>query len=243
VRVTVPIDPFAAREPQAKEYTMSLLTLKGFFIEQLKDLYSAESQLLEALPKMAEAATEQDLKDAFSDHLEETKGQKARLAAILEDLGEEAEPDHCAAMAGLIAEGSEVLDERANAVVRDVALIAAAQRVEHYEIAAYGTVIALAKELLEPQALLALQQTYLEEKAADAKLEKIAKGGWFTKGLNDEARSYDKDYRAASREGGSQSPLENWTKDDLETRAAEMEIEGRSKMTKDELVGAIRDAS
>lgn len=149
-------------------------TLQDLFEEQLKDLYSAESQLIEALPKMAKKASNSDLKKAFTDHLEETKEHKKRVekAAKLIDLDPTGHT--CKAMKGLVKEGEEWMAEDADADVMDAGLIAAAQRVEHYEIAAYGTVLTYAKQLGHKEIKELLGETFEEEKAADGKLTKIA---------------------------------------------------------------------
>ena len=152
-------------------------TLRDLYINELRDLYSAETQLLDALPKMAEAAASPDLKEAFQTHLEETKGHVQRLEQIFKGLGVEPGGETCAAMKGLIKEGEEYVKAGGNEQVRDAGLIGAAQRVEHYEIAGYGTVRALAKQLGEDAAEKTLQLTLEEEYAADATLTDIAEGG------------------------------------------------------------------
>src|SRR4051812_8807098 len=124
---------------------MKLEDLQDLFVDQLKDLYSAENQLAKALPKMAKAATNEELKNAFTTHLEETKGHAERLTQIFEKLGASPRGKKCKAMEGLIEEGKEAMEEDAEPEVMDAALIAAAQRVEHYEIAGYGTVRAYAE--------------------------------------------------------------------------------------------------
>src|SRR5580704_5347211 len=124
--------------------------LKHLYVEELKDLYSAENQLVKALPKMAKAATSEELRAGFEGHLQQTKGHVQRLETIFNDLGESPKGKKCKGMEGLIEEGSEAVEEYEGAVL-DAALIGAAQRVEHYEIAGYGTVIAFAEELGESQ--------------------------------------------------------------------------------------------
>jgi ferritin-like metal-binding protein YciE len=153
---------------------MELQDLQDLFVEELRDLYSAENQLVKALPKMAKAASEEKLKAAFEEHLEQTKGHVERLDTIFEELGEKPTGKKCKAMAGLVAEGKEMMDEDATPEVMDAGLIAAAQRVEHYEMAGYGTVRAYAKVLGNEQAARELQKTLDEEGAADKKLTKIA---------------------------------------------------------------------
>ena len=154
---------------------MTLETLKDLYVEQLRDLYSAENQLLEALEEMAENATHSELREAFESHLEETEEHVSRLDKIFARLGEDAEGEHCEAMEGLIEEADELLEKDATDEVLDAGMIAAAQRVEHYEIAAYGTVATYAEMLGEKADLELLRETLGEEKEADGKLNKIAK--------------------------------------------------------------------
>lgn len=149
-------------------------SLKELLIEELSDLMSAEKQLVAALPKMAKASNSETLKTAFKDHLEETKGHVSRLEEAFEQLGEKPKRKKCKAMEGLIEEGKEVIDEDGVAEVKDAALIGAAQRVEHYEIAAYGTARSLAETLSLSDIADLLQQTLDEEGAADKKLNDIA---------------------------------------------------------------------
>ncbi len=153
---------------------MKLNTLQDLFIHELKDLYSAETQLVKALPKMAKAATNEDLKAGFEEHLEQTKGQVDRLDEIAEMLDVKLTGHKCKAMEGLIAEGSDLISEDADDSVRDAGLIGAAQRVEHYEIAGYGTARALAKCLGHDEAAELLGETLDEERATDEKLTELA---------------------------------------------------------------------
>lgn len=153
---------------------MKLNTLDQLFEDQIKDLYSAESQLIKALPKMAKRASSPALKSALTDHLEETKGQLQRLEIVAEKVGMKPTGKKCAAMEGLIEEGSEVLEADGPDTIIDLALIAAAQRVEHYEISAYGTARALAEQLGHKNAISLLQETLDEESAADDKLTEIS---------------------------------------------------------------------
>jgi len=143
-------------------------------VEELQDLYSAETQITKALPKMAKAATSQTLKDAFESHLEETKEQIKRLDQIFENLGESSKGKTCEGMKGLLKEGDELMKEDADPEVLDAGLISAAQRVEHYEMAGYGTVRTYAELLGEDEAVTLLEATLKEEKAADSKLSKVA---------------------------------------------------------------------
>ena len=153
---------------------MKLETLHDLYVDELKDLYNAEHQLLKALPKMAKAASAPQLAKAFTDHLEETKGQVERLEKIFKKLDVSPKGKTCKAMEGLLEEGKEVMDEDADPTVMDAALIAAAQRVEHYEMAGYGCVRTFARLLGYDQAADLLQETLDEEGAADKKLTKLA---------------------------------------------------------------------
>ena|SRR5438270_14704 len=148
--------------------------LEQLLIDELKDIYSAEKQITRALPKMAKAAKSPELKQAFETHLEETKGQIERLDEIFEGLGKKATGKTCHGMQGLIEEGTEMMQELGKGDVRDAALISAAQRVEHYEIAAYGTVREYAKILGRKDAVSLLEETLEEEKATDEKLNDIS---------------------------------------------------------------------
>ncbi|MFV8280458.1 ferritin-like domain-containing protein, partial [Christiangramia marina] len=146
------------------------------FEHQLKDLYSAETQLLKALPKMAENATDAKLKKAFEAHLEETREHQQRLDEVCKELEIKPTGETCKAMKGLIAEAEAFLKEDAEKEVRDAGLIADAQRVEHYEISGYGTVVRYAKELGYDSIAKKLQKTLDEEYKADEKLDKLAEG-------------------------------------------------------------------
>jgi len=150
--------------------------LKDLFEHQLKDLYSAETQLLKALPKMAENATDAKLKKAFEAHIEETKEHQQRLEEVCKELEIKPTGETCKAMKGLIAEAEAFLKEDAEKEVRDAGLIADAQRVEHYEISGYGTVVRYAKELGYDSIAKKLQKTLDEEYKADEKLDKLAEG-------------------------------------------------------------------
>jgi ferritin-like metal-binding protein YciE len=159
---------------------MGLFTSKEFnslddlFVEQLQDLYDAEHRLVNALPKMADAASSPQLKMAFQNHLAETKAQVTRLEDVFRKLGIDAERESCEAMKGLIKEGEEMVDAKGDAAVKDAALIAAAQRVEHYEMAGYGTARSIAQQLGRRDIASLLQQTLDEEGNADKKLTQIA---------------------------------------------------------------------
>jgi ferritin-like metal-binding protein YciE len=166
---------------------VQLQTLRDLFVEQLQDLHSAETQLVQALPQMAAAASHDELRQAFQHHLEETRDHVTRLDEIFGELGESASGTTCKGMQGLIEEGREIVATGGDPTVLDAALIAAAQRVEHYEIAAYGTARTLADELDLDHAKDLLDQTLDEEGAADKLLTKIATGGIFKAGINQQA--------------------------------------------------------
>ena len=153
---------------------MSIDTLESLFVHELKDLLSAEKQLTKALPKMAKGAASDALKTAFEEHLEQTKGHVARLEEIFAMLDKSPRAQLCKGMEGLIEEGAELLEEEGEPIVKDAALIGAAQRVEHYEIAAYGTARTLAELLGNDEAAELLQQTLDEEKETDEKLTELA---------------------------------------------------------------------
>jgi len=150
-------------------------SLRALYVEELRDIYNAEKQLTKALPKMAKGAASDELRNSFIEHLEQTKGHVERLEIIFEALGVRPSGKKCVGMEGLVEEGSEVMDEDFEGNVMDAALISAAQRVEHYEIAAYGTVCAFGKLLSESQHVSLLQQTLDEEKQTDAKLTELSK--------------------------------------------------------------------
>lgn len=154
---------------------MSVGTMQELFVDELKDLYSAEKQIVRALPKLAKAATSEELKEALLAHLEETKEQVARLEQIAEIVGKKLTGKTCVGMKGVLEEGSEVLEETEKGEVRDAALISASQRVEHYEMAGYGSARDFAKLLDLPEVAQLLDETLAEEKAADKKLSAISK--------------------------------------------------------------------
>jgi ferritin-like metal-binding protein YciE len=163
---------------------MKLESLKDLYIEQLKDLYSAENQILAALPKMAEAASSSDLKQAFKEHERQTREQKERLERIFKKLEENPKGKKCEGMEGLLKEGQEMMKARGDADAVDAGLIAAAQRVEHYEIAGYGTVRTYAELLGEKEAVQLLEKTLQEEEDTDDRLTEIAESH-----INEEALS------------------------------------------------------
>jgi len=153
---------------------MKLESLKDLYIEQLKDLYSAETQLVEALPKMAEAATAPDLKRGFTDHLKQTQEHVKRLERIFKGLKESPEGEKCKGMEGLIKEGNQMAKMKGEDAARDAGLIAAAQRVEHYEISAYGTVRTYAELLGQEDHVTLLEKTLNEEEETDERLTQLA---------------------------------------------------------------------
>jgi ferritin-like metal-binding protein YciE len=156
---------------------MSLDSLHDLYVDELKDIHSAERQLLRALPRMAKAAESPELRSAFESHLKETEKQVERLDKIFAELEKKATGKKCKGMEGLIEEGKEMMEEEADPAVMDAALIAAAQRVEHYEIAAYGCVRNYAELLGYTSAARLLQQSLDEEEAADKKLSQLAESG------------------------------------------------------------------
>jgi ferritin-like metal-binding protein YciE len=162
---------------QSWEEAMPLDTLHNLFEEELKDVLSAEKQLVKALPKMAKGASSEELKAGFEEHLEQTKTHVERLEQVFQLLDKTPRSKKCAAMEGLIEEGSELLEEDSEPDVLDAALICAAQKVEHYEIATYGTLVTWAKQLGLDDAANLLAQTLDEEKETDARLTELAEAG------------------------------------------------------------------
>jgi ferritin-like metal-binding protein YciE len=156
---------------------MSADNLREALVEEIRDLYNAEKQLVKALPKMARGAESDELREALESHLEETEGQVTRLERVFELLDEKPRGKHCAGMAGIVEEGSEKLQEDMEGSVLDANIIASAQKVEHYEISAYGTAIAWAEALGLNDVVETLNETLEEEKAADEKLSALAETG------------------------------------------------------------------
>jgi ferritin-like metal-binding protein YciE len=175
--------------------------LKELYIDELKDLYSAENQLVKALPKMAKAASSDELRKGFEQHLEQTKGHVQRLEQIFELLDESPKGKKCKGMEGLIAEGSEVTEEDYEGAVLDAGLIGAAQRVEHYEIAGYGTARALAEELGETEHVSLLSETLTEEEETDEKLTELSQE------INKEANTDDAEAEDEEDEEAPAKPL------------------------------------
>lgn len=165
-------------------------TLHDAFIDELRDTYDAEKQLTKALPKLAKASSSPKLRQAFESHLQETHGQIARLEQVFESLEEKVRGKHCDGIAGIIEEGKSIMEENLAETAMDACLIAAGQRAEHYEMAAYGTLVAWARAMGHTAAAKLLQQTLDEEKAADKKLSGLAEGG-INQGAADAAHADD----------------------------------------------------
>src|SRR5687768_5853679 len=183
---------------------MSAENLREALVEEIRDLYNAEKQLVKALPKMAKGAESDELRDAFEQHLEETEGQVTRLEQVFDLLGEKPRGKHCAGMAGIVEEGSEKLQEDMEGSVLDACLIASAQKVEHYEIGAYGTAIAWAEALGLNDVCDVLNETLEEEKAADEKLSVLAESGInqaATAGESEDSDEEDEEEEASARAG------------------------------------------
>jgi ferritin-like metal-binding protein YciE len=170
-------------------------TLRELMIEEIRDLYDAERQLVKALPKMAKGASSEELRSLIEAHLEETQGQVKRLERAFEMLDERPRGKHCAGIAGIIKEGSDLLEEDFDGSILDAGIIAGAQRAEHYEMGAYGSVIAWAKQLGEGEVASLLEETLEEEKGADKKLSALAESS-----INQQA---------ASANGGDEQPRGN----------------------------------
>jgi ferritin-like metal-binding protein YciE len=192
---------------------MKIETLDDLLQEELKDIYDAEKQLVKALPKMAKAASSEELKSALEEHLEVTKGQVQRLEQAFDLLGAKAKGKTCAGMKGLIQEGQEVMEEDASEQMMDAALIGAAQRVEHYEIASYGTARTFAERLGHEDVARLMQETLSEEEEADEKLTQISEsllaevspGGAEAEEEGAEEMGEEEDNRGSSRRSSSGS--------------------------------------
>jgi ferritin-like metal-binding protein YciE len=176
-------------------------TLHDAFIDELRDMYDAEKQLVKALPKMAKAASSEELRAAFASHLEETRGHIERLEQVFEAIDEPVKGKHCDGIAGIIDEGKSGMDEDFDEATMDAVLIASGQRAEHYEMAAYGTLVAWAQGMGHNDAAMLLQETLDEEKAADEKLTELAEGG-INQHAADAAHPEDDEEREESRGGG-----------------------------------------
>ena len=189
--------------------------LRDALVDEIKDLYNAEKQLTKALPKLAKASTNDELREAFESHLEETENQVARLERVFELLDEKPRGKHCAGMAGIIEEGNEKLEEDMEDSVMDACIIKSAQSAEHYEIGSYGTAIAWAEALELTEVAQILQETLAEEKAADAKLSALAESGIneaATAGESDEDSEEDsedeEEEEAPARSAGKAQPAQ-----------------------------------
>jgi len=184
-------------------------TLHDAFIDELRDTYDAEKQLIKALPKLAKASSSAELKAAFEEHLEQTLKHVERLEQVFEEMGETARGKHCEGIAGIIAEGKTIMDEDFDEMTMDACLIAAGQRAEHYEMAAYGTLVAWAEGMGHSDAAQLLQETLDEEKAADQKLSSLAEGG-INQQAADQAHSNDdeeSDEESEDEEEERQAPV------------------------------------
>jgi len=184
-------------------------TLHDAFIDELRDTYDAERQLTKALAKLAKAAGSPELRDAFETHLQETQGQIERLEQVFESLEEKARGKHCDGIAGIIEEGKSIMEEDFDEATMDACLIAAGQRAEHYEMAAYGTLVAWARAMGHDEAADLLQETLDEEKAADEKLTALAESG-INQGAAEVAHPEDEDEEdMAMSSGGAKKPTTN----------------------------------
>lgn len=177
---------------------MKLNSLRELYMEQLKDLYDAEHQIIKALPKMIEAAQAEELRDALNEHLEITKEQASRIEQIFKNLGEKPKGEKCKGMQGVIQEGNDLVSKIENEDLRDAAIIASAQRVEHYEIAGYGTARTYAELLGEQDARELLQQTLNEEEEADQVLTNLA-GDINTEAMEEETGEEEESPRRSTR--------------------------------------------
>jgi ferritin-like metal-binding protein YciE len=186
-----PFRPSATNSESMRFTTLKLDSLRDLLVEELRDLYSAETQLLDALPKMEQAASSNELKSAFSHHLEQTRQHVSRLERIFQQMGENPSGETCEAMKGLVKEGEVLVKAKGDPDVQDAGLIGAAQRVEHYEIAGYGTARTLARRLGEGQVAETLQQTLNEEAEADKKLTSIAESNVNVAAASGEQRRFE----------------------------------------------------
>jgi ferritin-like metal-binding protein YciE len=182
-----------------RRWTVQQSELKELFIDELKDSYSDETQLVKALPKMAKAAESEELRSGFQEHLEQTKGHVSRLEEIFADLEEKPTGKKCMGMEGLIKEGGEAAEEDYEGDAKDAALIGAAQRVEHYEIAAYGTVRAMAEKLGEERYVELLSETLQEEKDTDEKLTELAEAMPVEESGEEDAKASESETKAPKR--------------------------------------------
>jgi ferritin-like metal-binding protein YciE len=182
-----------------------ITTMEELFLDEIRDLYDAEKQLTKALPEMAEAAQSDDLRAGFEEHLQQTEGHVQRLERIFESLGEKASGKKCAAMAGLIKEGDELASGTDETAVRDAGLIAAAQKVEHYEIAGYGSAKTHAALLGNRDAVRLLEQTLQEEKETNEKLTQLAESS-----INEEATGKAVQGKRPKTKSAGGNPRADW---------------------------------
>jgi len=189
-------------------------SLRDVYVEELQDLYDAENQIIKALPKMVQAASSDELREAFEEHLEQTRTHAQRLEQIFEAMGQKTKSRKCKGMEGVIKEGSEIVKEDLDDAVMDAALISAAQRVEHYEMAGYGTVRTWATLLQEEEAVSLLEQTLSEEKETDQKLTELAEN------INLEAEEGSEDLGAEDEEGEMSQPAKRQTKSGSRRKSA-----------------------
>jgi ferritin-like metal-binding protein YciE len=180
-------------------------TLHDAFIDELRDAYDAEKQLLKALPKLAKNSTSDELREAFESHLEETKGHVEKLEQVFASLEEKVRGKHCDGIAGIIEEGKSVMEEDFDDQTMDACLIAAGQRAEHYEMAAYGTLVAWAKAMGHDEAAGLLEEILEEEKAADEKLTDLAEGGINESAVTSEGEEEEEDEEPAMAGAGRSS--------------------------------------
>lgn len=209
-------------------------TFQDAFVNELRDVYDAERQLIKALGRMAKAAKSQELQEAFTSHLEETRGQVERLGKVFESIGVRASGKHCDGMAGIIEEGKSILQEDFDDATLDASLIAAGQRSEHYEIAAYGTLIAWAEAMGHAQAAKMLQQTLDEEKAADAKLSALGEGGINQAAISSmmEASESNGQSRSTKANNGRSSKSNSKSKSSRSSSSSKKAGGGKSAMSK-----------
>jgi len=191
---------YFTEQTQGEPRDMKLNSLRELYLEQLKDLYDAEHQIIKALPKMIDAAQAEELKDALNEHLDVTKEQAKRLEQIFKNLGEKPIAEKCEGMRGILDEGNDLVSEIKDGNVRDAAIIASAQRVEHYEMAGYGTARTYAELLDEPDAKELLQQTLNEEEEADQVLTNLA-GDINTEAVGEEDVEAEEEEETPSRSG------------------------------------------
>jgi ferritin-like metal-binding protein YciE len=217
---------------------MKIESLRSLFVEELEDAYDFEHQIVDALPKMVEAASDPELQKGFRQHLEQTEDQIERLEEVFREIGEEPSRKTCKGMKGLLAEGEEVVEAKGDDAAKDAALIGAAQRVEHYEMAAYGTLSAFARTLGHTKSARILDRILEQESKTDERLSKLAESRINPRAAGDGAAPR-KGRETASRSTNGSGGL---TREELYGRAQELGVEGRSKMSKDELRRAVERA-